>query len=370
VAGARLRVSSTEHAPREPFPARYDSLDAWRGIAALSVLVHHEVRFYKPEIKCLYLGVQLFFVISGYCLAAALDRSTSQGMTWGEFMRRRVRRIGPPYLGSVALGVVAQVIVFGRGALVKPVHVWVQNLTMTQWLTVFVGFVKGERYNRPAFANDVLIIGPHWSLNYEEQFYLLMATIGALAAFVRTGRSLLALTLVALFVNWRLPGAVTGLFTDYWVQFALGILVYYRLVRVKRVRTARLIDLGLVVGLVVFAGEAWGRQEFRFAVEKYQYFGQLTITTAFALLLVALRPLDARASSSRLLRPVFALGWVSYSLYLVHLPFIAATERDRFRIESAALREVVIMGGLALVTVLFYYALERPLLNRKRTAPT
>ncbi len=363
-------MSGTERAPREPFPARYDSLDAWRGIAAVLVLFHHELRFTHPDVRCLFLGVQLFFVISGYCLATALDRSTAQGMTWGEFMGRRVRRIGPPYLGSVALGVVAQAIVFGRGAFVKPWYVWIQNLTLTQWLTVLVGFVKGERYDRPAFANDVLIVGPHWSLDYEEQFYLLMATLGALAAFIRTGRSLLLVTLVALFVNWRLPGAVTGVFTDYWVQFALGILVYYRLVRVKTVSAARLVDLGLVVACVVSAGEAWARGELRFAVEKYQYFGQLTITTAFALLLVALRPLDARASSSRLLRPVFALGWVSYSLYLVHLPFIAATERDRFRIESAALREVVILGGLALVTVLFYFALERPFLNRKRTAPT
>ncbi|HXN41580.1 MAG TPA: hypothetical protein VN918_07325, partial [Myxococcaceae bacterium] len=63
----------------QPYPRRYASLDAWRGIASLLVLVWHRYWLRTPITNGFWLGVQLFFVISGYCIAAAVDNSLEQG---------------------------------------------------------------------------------------------------------------------------------------------------------------------------------------------------------------------------------------------------------------------------------------------------
>ncbi len=281
-------------------------------------------------------------------------------------MARRVRRIGPPYLGSVLLAILLEVHVRGLAALAKPWNVYVQNATMTQWLSVLAGFVRGERRTLVPWANGALLVAPHWSLNYEEQFYLVIATAGGLAFLAGAHRWLVGVTLLAAFVNWCLPGAITGLFTDYWLQFACGLVVYYRLARTRLVLEARLIDLGLVVAFLIVTAEAWVRGELHFAHERFQYFGQLAVCLAFALALVALRPLDARVARSLVARPVMALGWVSYSLYLVHYPVIDYTEADRLAIANPALRAV--LGGALLLgfTIAYYFVLERPFLSKSR----
>ena len=77
--------------PRNP---RYESLDAWRGVACLAVVLFHSTVCYvaTPELEArvrseggswadwailatgrLWIGVPLFFVVSGYCIAAAGD---------------------------------------------------------------------------------------------------------------------------------------------------------------------------------------------------------------------------------------------------------------------------------------------------------
>ena len=86
------------------FPGRYSSLDIWRGVASFLVVIHHLLSNRPGLISdFFYLFVQVFFVISGYCLSAALHRATDTGMGFGTFMKRRVRRIAPPYLASVAV---------------------------------------------------------------------------------------------------------------------------------------------------------------------------------------------------------------------------------------------------------------------------
>src|SRR5262245_4800425 len=93
--------------------SRYESLDAWRGITCLAVIVYHSTIFgaeAQPSeallsvggallfvaSKCFY-GVMLFFVISGYCIAAAVDASARRGTPIADYVWRRFRRIFPPF---------------------------------------------------------------------------------------------------------------------------------------------------------------------------------------------------------------------------------------------------------------------------------
>jgi peptidoglycan/LPS O-acetylase OafA/YrhL len=80
------------------FPKRFESLDGLRGIAALAVVVGH-VTHIEPLGAA---AVLVFFVISGYCVTAAADSAVHAGVGFRTYMWRRVRRIYPPYLLSVA----------------------------------------------------------------------------------------------------------------------------------------------------------------------------------------------------------------------------------------------------------------------------
>jgi peptidoglycan/LPS O-acetylase OafA/YrhL len=179
--------------------ARYDSLDAWRGIACLLVVVFHvfyatwfeagnqSSQAYRSFSGLLVLlaskfsyGVTLFFVISGYCISATVDASARRQTPIADYFRRRVRRIFPPFwvfIVLTALGI-ALVHALGDGRLFWEVPAdgvtvlgppsaltagqWLRNLTLTEiWLARLFG-------EGPHFLEGT---GHAWTLAYEEQFY-------------------------------------------------------------------------------------------------------------------------------------------------------------------------------------------------------
>ena len=97
-----------------PSCPRYASLDMWRGVACLMVVACHSsfpqsspqsgsgtltwASYIASELaRFMWVGVPLFFVISGYCIAATADSSRRKGHGLRTFAARRFRRIYPPY---------------------------------------------------------------------------------------------------------------------------------------------------------------------------------------------------------------------------------------------------------------------------------
>ena len=85
-------------------PVRYRTLDALRGVAALFVVARH-CGPWVPQFS--YLGVDMFFVLSGFVLAKANDRRFAAGMSGWEFLSRRVKRLYPLYALGLALGLIS-----------------------------------------------------------------------------------------------------------------------------------------------------------------------------------------------------------------------------------------------------------------------
>jgi peptidoglycan/LPS O-acetylase OafA/YrhL len=317
--------------PREG-SARYQLLDVFRGLACLMVVVHHagyaigwrDVAAASQFeaglrgvvvllVERLSLGVPLFFVISGYCILASVEATRRKGASPWDFLGRRFWRIYPTYwvalLGFIVI--VAGLDAFGLKRLHCGTHAvklaspfaldfprWVGNLTLTE---TWRPHVWGP-------ARDVFT-GVAWSLCYEEQFYFV-----CFLALVLAPRRMLAILAtvtvgaIALRVGAWHAGClsrIAGTFPLLWHQFAIGVVVYYRL-NMARSWQARLAwDLGLVAMLI--AGLAGPDRE--------------TATAAgFGILLVALRRWDERAEAIAWLKPLRACGLRCYSIYLVHLP--------------------------------------------------
>jgi peptidoglycan/LPS O-acetylase OafA/YrhL len=263
-----------------------------------------------------WVGVPIFFVISGYAISATADASRRRvggvrGYAW-----RRFRRIYPPYwamLGVQAAIVLAVEVVLLPGLLTQsPAPIdrpW--SLSEAQWLGN-VTLTESWRYQ--LIAPDVermYVLGQAWTLCYEEQFYLVMGlVIFAMPRrlFLAAGLLTIAVLLAPLLAS-RLDLRLDGFFFDgYWLIFAAGILLYRQLNYGGR--------LGLVLTWGLFGlGALYSLRR----LPRFSTLDEFILTGfVFAGVLLVLHAYDRRLESSRALAPIRFLGTICYSLYLSH----------------------------------------------------
>ncbi len=236
-----------------------------------------------------WLGVFIFFPISGYCILAALQSPANR--TIAAFLTRRWKRIMPPYWASIALTLAIGFAALpfnssSTGDLLPPIHLWPAVLTLTQVFT--------EQSN---LLNPV-----YWSLCYEEQFYLVMALMLPAPASRRAAWLAVLTVMAAVYTSPGWPWRVQGLFLDYWMCFAAGCAAYLWLhERSARPWAAAILALAGTVGAVTTNVA-------------------LLASVGVAIAMVALAPYDRVLARTRSIATLMAVGTFSFSLYLVHVP--------------------------------------------------
>ncbi|MGA2695794.1 MAG: acyltransferase [Terriglobales bacterium] len=339
---------------------RYSMVDAWRGLASLGVVFDH--LGLNPGFNLGHACVMVFFVISGYCIAAATDSSTHKHLRLSEYMWRRFRRIYPPYFFALCLFSATRFVKMRAGMgnqLSSSLVAWIQNLTLTQWLSLVF---------HPAsypHQNTTLFVAGFWSLNYEEQFYVVMGLIMFAAVFLKKEMlgGILLLMIPAFVWNIYYPSRSYGFFLEDWVAFALGALVFYRLCRIADSFTRAAIDLGLLLLLL-----------FSLYRNATLHFGQRSVyfewicASAFALALVYLRHFDGKFKSSFLSTILGGFGLISYSLYLTHQSNLHSSEAIATRLIHWGLPPFseffIRVGAMCTIATIFWYFCERPFLNK------
>ena len=366
-------------APASPRP-RYDSLDAWRGVACLMVIFYHATltqrshavpaadgmlealaRWVIAATSFGNAGVALFFVISGYCIAAAGDSVRTGRHSVPRYFLRRFRRIYPPLWAVIALSclffVAVDVLLWPRLLSSEPwFHPrpwwysgwqWLGNLTLTEtWRWHVIG---DQRAHFPAQA---------WTLCYEEQFY---AVTGVLLAISRnrffSGAALATVFTGAMMAGralWSWP--IDGYFFDgAWLLFAGGVLVYWAVhngsSRARWWAGAALIAAAIAIPVSI-AGSA--------------------AAFVFAAALLPLHRFDSWLVRSPWIRPLTFCGQMCYSLYLVHeliVKAVAASLWDSGVHSAVATLVIVVPASLAmsvLAGALCYQTIERRFLNTPR----
>ena len=366
-------------------PTRYDSLDVWRGVACLLVMLFHSACGYvRPggdgptawlhaAAGKAWAGVPLFFVISGYCITAAAVGATRHPRPAVEFLRRRFWRVYPPMWAYLAVTAVV-VACLPMAARPSPVFDYGQPLpmpgdvTLSQWIGTVT--LAGNWMPHPGDTPALFFTGQLWSLAYEVQFYLVAGL-----ALLLPGRYLFpALAGVTAVVAVNAIGQfwpAEGTFLDgLWLAFAAGVAVY-----VRTSHPSRVVRLGLDGMLAV--GLAWSWKHIPSAREWGMTLpGMFVAACGFALILGWLRPLDARLMAARSLAPFRFCGRMCYSLYLIHAPVVAVvawncyrwgatTPTDLFLVTVPACGVVSITAGYA-----FYRLVELPLLRIAKPTPS
>jgi peptidoglycan/LPS O-acetylase OafA/YrhL len=268
----------------------------------------------------LWVGVPLFFVISGYCVTASADAARRRARPGPNFFWRRFRRIFPPYwIWFLIVATTAWVTetfqpgFFEKAFVPNPAHLtswqWLGNLTLTEtWRWHLTGGVENA------------LLSPSWTLCYEEQFYALVGLV-LVCAPRRFFGFLLGLTLIViagLFVFAYLGFSTAGFFLDgKWLMFAAGAHVYY-IVNYAPPKSAPWLCIPLGIGLLCAAAMPQNLLSSKVNEPNQSYFCAFLL----ALALVALHRFDTPASRLKALRPMFFCGEMCYSLYLVHWPVV------------------------------------------------
>lgn len=175
-------------------------LDGLRGIAILVVIPHNINAFNGTkefeQIPAIvshagWIGVQIFFVLSGFLITSQLLRDQGATNYFSSFYMRRVLRIFPLYYLALAVGL------FLVPHLMALPPDKLQSFSHASWLWVFL-----NNWTQP-FSGSVYLFSHFWSLAVEEQFYLLWPVVVMLCARgTRLLQVCIALILMALLCRY------------------------------------------------------------------------------------------------------------------------------------------------------------------------
>jgi len=317
-----------------PRSFRYDSLDLWRGVACLLVLANHSV-FYERSAAAasgfglvngwaaaiaqrLWAGVPIFFVISGYCITATIDKQRRTGVPIRTYFYRRFRRIFPPFwvtlvttaLVVACLDLAVPGLMTRDGLFLRPWWYspwqWAGTATLTEfWRWHLIGGQKA------------LILGHAWTLCYEEQFYAVAGLLLAICPRRYFAGTVAVTAAVLASMSWAAWTGVPidGFFFDgNWIQFSFGVLVYYTL-NYGQAGWRWIASAGFAAA---FVGTAFGDLSAPAKNDAQVY----AVASAFAFAALWIRPYDRALNASVWLKPLRNCGLMCYSLYLVHLPVV------------------------------------------------
>ncbi len=357
-----------ESAPRSSRAmAHVPAIDGLRAVAVIGVVLFHGGVSWAPGG---YLGVDVFFVLSGYLITTLLlrERVATGGIDLKQFWVRRLRRLAPALLVLLAaVGVAAPFLVDAS-----------QRASVRGDGLAALGYVANWRFivtEQSYFAGTPSPLRHLWSLSVEEQWYLAFPVVLALALrSARRIRLVLAGLVVATVASalWmaHLASGPVELSRAYYgtdarahsllVGAVLAVVAaQWPLHRARRLLAGLgLAGAALVVAAFALVGET----------ERWMYRGGfLGLALASAAVVAAVALPGPVGPLARVLgwRPLVAVGKVSYGLYLWHWPVDVVLTPDRTGLDGSGWWQepalfTLRLGVATAATVASYRWVEQP----------
>ena len=333
-------------------------LDGLRGLAVLAVLVFHA----GPSTWMTggFLGVSLFFTLSGYLIASLIiaEVTTTGSLSLARFWARRVRRLVPAVLllavGVIVLSHLIELPRSTRGELVGGL------LYVANWVQLASGTSYAELFVAPSALTHL------WSLAIEEQFYVVFPLLAWLVARRQPGRvglrramglGSVAVIVVGLGVAWFADDQSFTYYSTITRAPEIGVGVILAVVTRTGDRQGAPWITAVGLGSLVVTVWAWRATTIN---TEWVARGGLTV---FALASVGLVLAAVRSGPvSRMLgvRPLREVGKISYGLYLYHWPVVVVLSRPRVTWDPILLFTVRSVVSLALAVV-SYRLIEGPI---------
>ncbi|MET0183478.1 MAG: acyltransferase, partial [Caulobacterales bacterium] len=288
---------------------RLQSMEGWRGLAALFVVIYHvdiaHIFFHQPWLRNGVPILELFFVISGFVLALGFrDRIRDERGFWS-FIVRRFGRIWPLHLAMLGLLLLLPLMrmFVGNGG-----EVWSSNLeagTLPIHALLLQTWGQGESWTDWNF--------PAWTLSAEIVAYVVMAVIVLISPNAKMRWLLSIATIIAAGTVFQIELAESPIFNVPTIArcltgFFVGFLLFdvWQRYPIKTARTAAILEITAVV--------------FAISVLFFRFYGPAYFTYhAAAAFLVYVFAFDRGPISKALTnKPLLWLGSRSFSIYIFH----------------------------------------------------
>jgi peptidoglycan/LPS O-acetylase OafA/YrhL len=360
-------LAATTVAPQGKLSTFRPDIQGLRALAVvLVILVHAAV----PGLEGGYVGVDIFFVISGFVITGLLLRQPPRNIrrNLGYFYARRIRRIVPAATLVLVATVFAAYFLLG-------VNFDSQLLVDVRWAALFGAnfrlIATGSSYFVPGVAPS--LVTHFWSLAVEEQFYLAypLVVFSLVALTVRRHRHsvLVGFLVVAIAASawWsyhltsvNAVAAYYSPFTRFW-ELALGGLVAVIPVAWAQ-RTPRSNSAVAVLAVLALGAAVWHLN----ASSVFPGVLAWWPCGACAILLWTGQASIKGAPASWLSwRPLRYIGDISYSLYLWHYPWLMLP-LQRVHPISSPLARIIEVAGTTACAVLSYHFVENPIRHSRR----
>ena len=300
--------------------SKIQSIQGLRAVAVLSVVVYHASVFW-PDIKTIFpggfLGVDIFFVISGYVITRSLLRGLNTGnFSLASFYLKRVRRLLPALL-ALSLLVVPSSRLFPEWS----ETLWIFGLLGALGLNNFAFWLTDEYDSASLQSNPFLHT---WSLGVEEQFYIVLSLLFLFTA-LKSLRSLTATVFTLSLLSFS--------FTIFWWSNDASASFYLILGRFWELGAGVLLAITMQRG---FGFKSNGQNLFKiasyvgFSMVLFFLFsfeltsrhpGPGTFGLVFGTCLLIMGAQSDSLVNRSLGNPIFkSIGNASYSIYLWHWP--------------------------------------------------
>jgi peptidoglycan/LPS O-acetylase OafA/YrhL len=333
-------------------------IDGLRAIAVAAVIAYHLVGARLPGG---YLGVDIFFVLSGYLITSIIWREICDGsFSIVRFYDRRVRRIMPALLALLILSTIVAIGVLLPADLIG----YAKSLLSTLVFIANFYFWRDTNYFSPNAEEKPLL---HlWSLGVEEQFYILFPFLLLLIArFFRNGILPICILIVALSLGANVildtfGGQSPAFFLLPTRAWELGVGAVVAVLPVK-IQSSTLSDLCAALGALLVALGIFATNALPSALP-------IAIAPVLGVALIVHAGAHRPTAVNRALgfRPLVFVGLISYSLYLWHWPVIVFWQYYLVRqFDSIQMAQaLVVMSACAIAS---WHFIEKPF--RSKTTP-
>jgi peptidoglycan/LPS O-acetylase OafA/YrhL len=304
-----------------------------RGIAALAVCLFHFTKGFVSNKASIaevlmpyaWIGVEVFFVISGFVIPYALLGLPFKGKHYGGYLLKRLVRIEPAYLASIVL-IISLNYISTLFTIYEGPSFYVSGHNILLHLGYLVEFFDGT------WMNPV-----YWTLAIEFQYYLLIGFL--LILWNRNNTYLTIITLIAFFALSFIPQDMIKLFKHTDI-FTIGIVgAFYKKEYINKMYFLLLV---LLIGIVIYIHHDY----------------VITILSVGAILGIAF------LNSIGNFKWLIFFGNISYSLYLLHVPIggrvINLSRRFAFDNTGKLLVILIAMAVSVFAAWLFYVFIEKP----------
>jgi peptidoglycan/LPS O-acetylase OafA/YrhL len=344
------------------FAVKYrPDIDGLRAIAVIGVVFYHlQVAPFGGG----FVGVDVFFVISGYLIAGIIHREIAQGrFTYAGFYARRIRRLFPALFAMLFAVLLVGAWLLLPSDLLRLGHA---SLATLLYGSNILFWRQSGYFDSGAEINPLLHT---WSLAVEEQFYIVFPAILVIVhryARARATTILLACALLSLgaciWLQALRPAATFYLSPFRGWEFLIGALAAVAPLRLPMKNWAR--ESLAWIALVVMIGSLL------LTPAGVDFPGWRPLVPALATVTLLLLGENGDTSVKRLLslRPFVYVGLISYSLYLWHWPLLVAVRYTHDLKLPAAYTWPIFLAALALASA-SYHGVEKPFRFPKATSP-